>query len=99
MVYADGSWSVRDLGSHNGTRVDGVRCQEQRLPPGSVLWIANLRYEVVYGGKAAAAPPEKKGPAFAQGLLDKVGLKDRPLETPRGGEDDPRQRQRLDEPN
>jgi adenylate cyclase len=99
LEWADACWSVRDLGSHNGIRVDGVRCQTQRLPPGSILWIANLRYEVVYGGKAAAAPAEKKGPSFGQSLLEKAGLAGKQLETPRGAEDDSRSRRSLDDPN
>jgi adenylate cyclase len=99
LEWVDGVWSVRDLDSHNGIRVDGVRCRTQRLPPGSILTIATLRFEVVYGGKASAAPPEKKGPAFGPGLLEKAGLAGKKLDTPPGAEDDPRHRHSLDDPN
>jgi adenylate cyclase len=100
LEWTDGGWFVRDLGSHNGIRVDGVRCREQRLPPGCVLWIANLRYEVVYTGKTAGAAPVKKGPVFGQGLLDRAGLATRQLEPPSGdAEDSPRRRHSLDDPD
>lgn len=43
-----GVWHVNDLASRNGIRIDGVRCQEGQLPPGSVLWVAQQRYQVEY---------------------------------------------------
>jgi adenylate cyclase len=100
LEWADGAWSVRDLGSRNGTRVDGVTVKgTQRLPPGSVLWLAGLRYEIVYALKGgAAAPPEKK-PLFGQSLLEKAGLTKMAQGPTRGAADDDslRQRYRLDE--
>jgi adenylate cyclase len=98
LTWTDGGWFVRDLDSHNGIRVDGVRCREQRLQPGCVLWIANLRYEVVYAGKSPGGPV-RKGPVFGQGLLDTAGLATRQLEPPSGEtEDAPRRRHSLDDP-
>jgi adenylate cyclase len=73
LEWADGCWSVRDLGSKNGIRVDGVRCESQRLPPGSVLWVGGLRFEVVYTAPGAA-PRSDAGPLFSQSLLEKAGL-------------------------
>ena len=37
---------VRDLGSTNGVRVNGVRVLEGRLVPGDELTIGNFRYQV-----------------------------------------------------
>src|SRR5262245_19405305 len=66
----DGAWHVRDLGSRNGIRIDGVRTSEGRLLPGSVLWIAQNRYQVDYvldaageRGRPAAVPLAATRPA------------------------------------
>jgi pSer/pThr/pTyr-binding forkhead associated (FHA) protein len=71
LEWTDKGWFVRDLASRNGIRVDGVRCEEQLLAPGSILSIAGQRYEVAYNLKGA-------GPAkprlFAQSLLEAAGL-------------------------
>jgi predicted component of type VI protein secretion system len=60
---------VRDLGSTNGIRINGVRVLEGRLKSGDELTIGNFRYEVTWDdkpqapAKPAAAPA--KGPAKA----------------------------------
>jgi adenylate cyclase len=74
LEFANGYWYVRDLGSHNGVRVDGVRCETDRLKPGCVLWIAGLRFQVVYSAPTSVAEPPAKGPVFAQSLLQAAGL-------------------------
>jgi adenylate cyclase len=97
LEWANGGWSVRDLGSKNGTRVDGVRCEEQRLPPGCTLWVGTLRFQVVYGG-AAGARPEVPPATFGQSLLEKAGLaRWRPPEPPK--DKDAPERYNLDEPD
>jgi adenylate cyclase len=101
LEWADGAWSVRDLGSKNGTRVDGVRCEQQRLPPGSVLWVGPLRFEVVYDAPGAVPRPSAQSALFRQGLLEKAGLaRWRPPEAPEGppAKDRPPERYNLDEP-
>jgi adenylate cyclase len=105
LDWADGVWSVRDLGSKNGLRVDGVRCEEHRLPPGSVLWVGGLRFELVYNAPGSAARPQPKPSLFGQSLLEKAGLtRWRPPEPPargRGaadGEEPARERYNLDDP-
>src|SRR5437868_688730 len=57
LEQRDGVWFVTDLASHNGIRIDGVRCQEGQILPGSVLWIAQQRFQVEYAikGKETAA--------------------------------------------
>jgi adenylate cyclase len=71
----NGLWFVHDLGSRNGVRVNGVRCQSECLPPGVMLWIAGARFRVVYetAAETRAAPPEQ-GQVMAKGLLEKAGL-------------------------
>jgi adenylate cyclase len=98
LEWVAGSWSVRDLGSKNGTRVDGVRCEEQRLPPGSILTVGGLRFQVVYGGGGAAPRPEAPPASFSQSLLEKAGLaRWRPPEVI-DPKDKPPERYNLDEP-
>jgi pSer/pThr/pTyr-binding forkhead associated (FHA) protein len=88
LEWADGYWSVQDLGSRNGIRVDGVSCQAKRLLPGNVLWIAALRFRVMY-----SAPGAARSSLFGQSLLEKAGLvRWQPPEEPGP------KRQTLDEP-
>src|SRR3954452_24469982 len=44
---------VRDLGSTNGLRINGVRVLEGRLTQGDELTIGTTRYEVVWEGAEA----------------------------------------------
>jgi adenylate cyclase len=99
LEWAGGSWSVRDLGSKNGTRVDGVRCEEQRLPPGCTLWVGTLRFQVVYNAPGAAPKQEASPATFSQSLLEKAGLaRWRPPEVT-DPKDKPSERYNLDEPD
>ena len=46
LVRSDGEVVVRDLGSTNGTWINGHRIAEGRLRPGDELAIAGLRYRL-----------------------------------------------------
>ena len=46
LAEVDGEVWVRDLGSTNGTWIDGRRASSGRLRPGDVLAIAHHRYRV-----------------------------------------------------
>jgi adenylate cyclase len=66
LEQRQGVWYVSDLASRNGIRVDGVRCQEGKLVPGSVLWIATQRFQVEYSLPTSAAnltPPARSSAA------------------------------------
>lgn len=70
LEWANGRWTVRDLGSSNGVRVNGVRCEVKALPPNSILAIAHLRFQVVYPGGDQRATESQM--AFDARLVDKT---------------------------
>jgi pSer/pThr/pTyr-binding forkhead associated (FHA) protein len=74
LEFSNGYWRVRDLGSRNGTTVDGKRCESKWLTPGDVLGVASHRYKVMYTPQSDAPPPEEEKADFSRGLLDKIGL-------------------------
>ena len=57
LALGVGEVLVRDLGSTNGTRVNGRRIEEGVLRPGDVLGIAHLRFRLVLSDPAGASPP------------------------------------------
>jgi pSer/pThr/pTyr-binding forkhead associated (FHA) protein len=64
VVKTDGLLLIRDLGSTNGTRVNGQRIRRAALLPNDQLGIANISYQVKFGAELEAilAPPEKLPP-------------------------------------
>jgi pSer/pThr/pTyr-binding forkhead associated (FHA) protein len=91
LAVVDGYWVVKDLGSSNGTKVNGARVGEQRLTPGDVLSVAKHEFEVVYEPArlgAPALPPEPQGTGgiFSRSLLELAGL-EKPRPDPRAGGD------------
>src|SRR5579871_461509 len=48
---------VRDLGSTNGIRINGIRTLEGQLNAGDELTIGNYRYKVTWDADVAAAIP------------------------------------------
>jgi adenylate cyclase len=72
LEFKEGFWHVRDLGSRNGIRVDGVFELAKYLKPGAILWIARHRYEISYTPLADDPPPDEN--PFALSLLEKAGL-------------------------
>lgn len=78
----EGYWFVKDLGSRNGIKVNGVRLVTQtrkRLDPGSILSVAKHKYEVKYSPTdlgAMGPPPSDDIPEsfMSQSLLERAGL-------------------------
>ena len=73
LELVNGFWSVRDLGSRNGVKVNGVRCRTKWLMPGDVVSLSKHRYELIYTPIGDAPPSEEEDP-FAVPLLVKAGL-------------------------
>src|SRR5437868_220459 len=69
----NGYWYVRDLGSRNGIKVNGIRCDSHWLMPGDVVSVSKHRFEVNYSPNGAP-PPEAEPDLFSVGLLEKAGL-------------------------
>jgi pSer/pThr/pTyr-binding forkhead associated (FHA) protein len=69
IVKTDGVLLLRDLGSTNGTRVNGQRVRRAALLPNDTLAVANLKYVVKFGvelEKEEAGAEKAKKEAAAQ---------------------------------
>jgi pSer/pThr/pTyr-binding forkhead associated (FHA) protein len=73
LEWIAGRWRVHDLGSRNGTRVDGMPCRTEWLSVGSILAVADQRFRLV-DARTQEARPMGRGPAFALSLLEAAGL-------------------------
>jgi pSer/pThr/pTyr-binding forkhead associated (FHA) protein len=51
LAFGNGQVLVRDLGSTNGTWINGHRIAEATLLPGDVLGIAHLRFRFIFLGR------------------------------------------------
>jgi len=72
LTLENGYWFVQDLNSHNGVRVNGVRCQRKCLLPDYILGVAKQRYKLHY--TPTGDEPQFEEDPFAQSLLEKAGL-------------------------
>jgi predicted component of type VI protein secretion system len=57
IVKTDGLLLLRDLGSTNGTRVNGQRIRRAALLPNDQLTIAHFKFRIQLGPDLPAAPP------------------------------------------
>jgi predicted component of type VI protein secretion system len=73
IVKTDGLLLVRDLGSTNGTRVNGQRVRRAALLPNDKLTIANFHYRVLFGA-AAEPPPSPEEHTVQMGAKDVAQL-------------------------
>jgi pSer/pThr/pTyr-binding forkhead associated (FHA) protein len=77
----NGLWLVRDLGSSNGTKVNGVRMLSRTLKPGDEVGIAGHKFVIEYAvpdGVALDEPDDKTENVFGQSLLERAGLQKKP---------------------
>lgn len=82
LSLVDGYWHVKDLGSSNGTKVNGVRVTEQRIAPGDKLSVAKHEYAVAYepadlGASQFPAESSAQESIFGRSLLESAGLETR----------------------
>jgi general secretion pathway protein E len=60
IEQVDGAWRVRDLGSRNGTRVNGSKVGEQPLRNGDVVQIGRAEVRFVHPEEAVLRPGPRK---------------------------------------
>jgi adenylate cyclase len=61
LERVDGFWRVRDLGSSNGTRVNGSAVADSWLLPDDELALGKERFFLIYVVPEGAAPPPRGG--------------------------------------
>src|SRR5436190_1664208 len=78
LVKTDGLLLLRDLGSTNGTRVNGTRIRRAALLPNDKLSVANFHFTVLFGAALAAAQQDDQtqriDPQELQKLSDKPAV-------------------------
>jgi adenylate cyclase len=79
LIFRGGYWTVRDLNSTNGIKVNGVRVQARPLKPGDEITIAKRRYVIQYTlSPEAQAELEallaEDEDMFSKSLLERAGL-------------------------
>jgi pSer/pThr/pTyr-binding forkhead associated (FHA) protein len=57
LALCDGELLVRDLGSINGTRINGRKVDDGVLRPGDVLGVAHLRFRLILTDPAGSSHP------------------------------------------
>jgi adenylate cyclase len=88
LLFRDGYWSIRDLNSTNGIKVNGVRVQGRPLKPGDEIAIARRRYTIQYTLSPAAqqtleALLAEDEDMFSKSLLERAGLSNMASQRPR----------------
>lgn len=62
LVTTDGLVLLRDLGSTNGTRVNGTRVRRAALLPNDQIAFANFRFTLAFGKTTVALPAAEPPP-------------------------------------
>jgi adenylate cyclase len=75
LTFQDGYWSIRDLNSTNGIRVNGERIIQKNLVPGVRVTIADREYVIEYSAAGTNTLNEMmEDNIMDQPLLEKAGL-------------------------
>jgi adenylate cyclase len=88
LIFRQGHWIIRDLGSTNGIKVNGARVPKKVLHPGDTITIAKRTYTIQYtptvGKQALEEILEDNEDLIDVPLLEKAGLVHPPrLQAPR----------------
>ena len=76
IVRTDGLLVLRDLGSTNGTRVNGQRIRRAALLPNDELGIAGLKFKVLFGEKVLpSVSPNEMTQCIDEEELEKIRRK------------------------
>lgn len=82
MELRGGYWFVQDLGSSNGIKVNGMRCNSKHLLPGDELTIAKHSFTVEYEVDSGLQAPQDENP-FGMSLMEKAGIEKRKKQRPK----------------
>ncbi|QVL34498.1 FHA domain-containing protein [Telmatocola sphagniphila] len=79
FFYKNGYWSVKDIGSTNGIKINGQRTTQTALRPGDEIAIANRKYKIHYtladGAESALEQTLEKNDDFMSiPLMERAGL-------------------------
>jgi len=79
LTIDSGYWTVEDIGSRNGTRINGHLVQMGRLKPNDVIAFSRHKYKIEYSpiNNGAIGPPPPDPVAneiFEYSLLERVGF-------------------------
>ncbi len=83
MTLEQGYWFLKDLGSRNGTKVNGYRISRKRLDPGDKIRFAKHEFIIEYSPEELGAfgppPPDDDHieEVLRRGLMDRAGLRRR----------------------
>jgi pSer/pThr/pTyr-binding forkhead associated (FHA) protein len=80
LMFEEGFWTARDLGSANGTKVNGFRVSESQLLPGDKVGFSKHVYEIRYEQNQFEQSAKEKSPQkniFEKSLLESAGLENR----------------------
>lgn len=77
LRFINGYWHIRDEGSTNGIKVNGVRVHEKYLHPGNEITIARRRFKIDYqlqAGRPIIDEADEEEGVMEQSLLERAGL-------------------------
>ena len=77
FAFRNGVWTVRDMGSTNGIKVNGERVPSRALRPGDEVGIAGHKFAIEYtlaDGVGVDDPTEDQESILSQSLMEKAGL-------------------------
>jgi adenylate cyclase len=75
--FRNGLWLIRDMGSSNGIKVNGLRTFQRTLKPGDEVGIAGHRFVLEYEvpvGVSLDDEAERSENVFGQSLMERAGL-------------------------